>query len=226
MNHEQLFYFDIETVGRYKDFKSFKLNDLRGSELFEKKYNNNDWLSDKWKSVDDAYIGNASVTSTYSKIICVSFGYFTNKNTKGYTINSIYGDNEESLMNELSELFLKVDKKHLTLSGYMINSFDIPLLVHKMNKYNIPVPNILNIYDKKPWEIQSFDLADKWKCGMKYYSSLDEVCYELNIESPKDDIDGSKVHNTYWEDNDLERIKTYCEKDVYSSMLVGKKMIN
>lgn len=225
MNYEKLFYFDIESVGKYKDFENFKLNDSRGAELFKKKYYNNTWLTDKFKTIDDAYIGHSSVTSTFGKIICISFGYFTDKNKNGYTINSLYNKNEEKLINDVSELFEKVHRKNLILSGYMINTFDIPLLVHKMNKYNIPLPTILQIYDKKPWEIQSFDLADKWKFGMKYYSSLDEVCYELNIDSPKDDIDGSKVHSVYWDDNDLERIKTYCEKDVYASMMVGKKMI-
>lgn len=225
MNYKNLFYFDIETVGKYKDFKTFKSNDIRGSELFQKKYDNNSWLSEKFDSIDSTYIGNSPTTSTYGKIICISFGYFTDRNPKGYTLNSLYGDNEEKLINEVVELLDKVYKKNLILSGYMINSFDIPWLVHKINKYNIPLPKILEIYDKKPWEIQSFDLADKWKFMTKYHSSLDEVCYELDIDSPKDDIDGSMVHSIYWNDNDLERIKTYCEKDVYASMMIGQKIL-
>ena len=32
--------------------------------------------------------------------------------------------------------------------------------------------------------------------------------------TPKDDINGSQVGQVYWEENDLERIKTYCQKDV------------
>ncbi|OZA57004.1 MAG: 3'-5' exonuclease, partial [Sphingobacteriales bacterium 39-40-5] len=39
----------------------------------------------------------------------------------------------------------------------------------------------------------------------------------FNIPSPKDDIDGSMVHKVYWEDNDLERIRIYCEKDVITT---------
>jgi N6-adenosine-specific RNA methylase IME4 len=33
----ELFYFDIECTGQYKDYESFLLNDERGAELFEKK---------------------------------------------------------------------------------------------------------------------------------------------------------------------------------------------
>lgn len=36
----------------------------------------------------------------------------------------------------------------------------------------------------------------------------------LGIPSPKDDIDGSQVRNVYYEQNDVERIARYCEKDV------------
>jgi hypothetical protein len=36
----------------------------------------------------------------------------------------------------------------------------------------------------------------------------------FNVPTPKDDIDGSMVWQVYWLDKDLERIKTYCQKDV------------
>jgi hypothetical protein len=36
----------------------------------------------------------------------------------------------------------------------------------------------------------------------------------LNIQTPKDDIDGSMVGDTYWKENNIERIVEYCQKDV------------
>lgn len=223
MDYRNLFYFDIETVGKYKDYATFKENDTRGAELFEKKYSK--WFKDRFSSVEDAYLNNAPIHSVYGKIVCVSFGYFTNKNEKGYTIGSIYNDDEVILLKEVSELFEKVSRKFMVLSGFKINGFDIPWLVHKMIKYSIPIPSILQIFDKKPWEINSFDLDEKWRLNEKYYYSLDEVCYEMDLASPKDDLNGSMVHHTYWIENDLLKIKTYCEKDVKQSMLVGKRML-
>ena len=35
----------------------------------------------------------------------------------------------------------------------------------------------------------------------------------LGIPSPKDDIDGSEIYRVFYEDNDIEGIITYCEKD-------------
>ena len=42
----------------------------------------------------------------------------------------------------------------------------------------------------------------------------------LGIPSPKDDIDGSQVRSVYYEDNDIDRIITYCEKDVVTTAQV------
>jgi 3'-5' exonuclease len=39
------------------------------------------------------------------------------------------------------------------------------------------------------------------------------LCELFNIPTPKDDIDGSQVARIYWEENDIDRIVRYCEKD-------------
>jgi predicted PolB exonuclease-like 3'-5' exonuclease len=46
------------------------------------------------------------------------------------------------------------------------------------------------------------------------------LTYIFDIPSPKDDIDGSQVGQVYWEENDLQRISRYCEKDVLATMQV------
>ena len=57
-----------------------------------------------------------------------------------------------------------------------------------------------------------------WKFGdYKNYISLKLLAYSLGIPSPKDDISGKDVGRVYWQENDLERIKTYCEKDVLTT---------
>ena len=54
-----------------------------------------------------------------------------------------------------------------------------------------------------------------WKFGdYKSYTSLELLAASFGIPTPKDDIDGSKVWSVFWQENNLERIKTYCEKDV------------
>jgi hypothetical protein len=38
--------------------------------------------------------------------------------------------------------------------------------------------------------------------------------HELGIPSPKEDIDGSMVRDVYYDENDLETIVQYCERDL------------
>lgn len=224
MFYKNLFYFDIETIGQYKDFNSLKENDERGYLLFKKKYDKNPWMQERNQTIDEAYLNHSPIFSPFGRIVCISFGYYQDKTPQGYTISSIYGD-EKDMMNQFQLLIDKVSKRHMLLSGYFIKSFDIPWLIHKMNKYNLELPKLLDIYGKKPWEIPAFDLADEWKMQFKNSVSLNEIAYELGIPIVEDEIDGSYVHKVYWEDNDIMKIKTHCEADVLNSMKVAEKMM-
>ena len=78
----------------------------------------------------------------------------------------------------------------------------------------IPLPLKLNLFGKKPWEVPHLDTLHLWRLGdYKHYTSLKLMAYVLNIPSPKDDIDGSEIFRVYYEENDIERIVTYCQKD-------------
>ena len=55
---------------------------------------------------------------------------------------------------------------------------------------------------------------EMWRFGdYKRYTSITLLAALFNIPTPKDDIDGSQVAKIYWQDKNLERIKTYCQKD-------------
>lgn len=48
----------------------------------------------------------------------------------------------------------------------------------------------------------------------------------LGIPSPKEDIDGSMVGEVYYQENDLERIVQYCERDVVTVAQVFLRLRN
>jgi len=59
---------------------------------------------------------------------------------------------------------------------------------------------------------------DLWKFGdYKNYTSLALLTKVFNIPTPKDDIDGSQVAQVYYEENNIERIAIYCEKDIMAT---------
>jgi hypothetical protein len=91
--------------------------------------------------------------------------------------------------------------------------------------HGIKLPSILNIAGKKPWEISHLDTLELWKFGdYKAFTSLALLCHVFNIPTPKDDISGADVARVYYEENDLERIKVYCEKDVLALIQLFLRM--
>lgn len=216
----ELMHFDIETAGYYKSFEEFKLNDERGSTMFENKFNKMRW-SEKYESINEAYLENAGIVSTYGRIVCISFGFLDNNGSK--KISSFYSTDEKSVVESFNNLLKKIETKNFNLSGFRINHFDIPWVLHKLHKYNIEPANIIYMYDKKPWDMRITDMSDDWKGRFAWAFSFDEMCYELGVDSPKDNMNGSEVHLAYHEGR-LEDIKDYCEKDVSSSIDCGLKL--
>jgi predicted PolB exonuclease-like 3'-5' exonuclease len=216
----ELFHFDIETAGQWRDFDEFVDNDKRGSDLFKSKYEKMRW-SEKYSSIDEAYLDNAGIVSTYGRIVCISFGYIDNDDQK--RISSFYGEDEFEIVNSFNNLLQKIEKKTFNLSGFRINHFDIPWILHKCHKYGIKPANIIYVYDKKPWDMRITDMSDDWKQKFAWAFSFDEMCYELGVDSPKQDMNGSEVHKSFWT-GEIDKIKRYCESDVSSSIDVSLKL--
>lgn len=210
----ELFHFDIETAGQHKDFSTFREADSRGADLFESKYNKLGW-EEKFDDLETAYIENAGIVSTYGRIVCISFGFIDNSGEK--KISSFSGDNEEEIVTSFNNLLKRIETKNFNLSGFRINHFDIPWVLHKLHKYGIDPASIISPYNKKPWDMRITDMSDDWKQKFAWAFSFDEMCYELDVISPKDLMNGSQVHKYYWSGR-IEEIKTYCEKDVSSSI--------
>jgi predicted PolB exonuclease-like 3'-5' exonuclease len=216
----EYFFFDIETVGSYENFEQFKLNDQKGSELFESKYNK------VWKdqfSIEEAYINNAGIISTYGKIVCISYGYI--QNDGNFFIRSIYDDNEQDIITKFNKVLEKVQTKSFNLSGFRVMYFDIPWFLHKCHKWRIKPAEIISTYKTKPWDMRISDLADDWKGKFAWSYTFDEMIYELDLQSPKDKMSGSDVHQRYW-NGELKDIVEYCEKDVISCIESSKIIYN
>ena len=52
------------------------------------------------------------------------------------------------------------------------------------------------------------------------------MAHVLGIPSPKDDIDGSQIAYVYYEEKQLDRIISYCEKDVLTIAQIYLKLQN
>lgn len=157
----------------------------------------------------------AGIWAEFGKIICISVGYFTfHGNVRQFRVTSFFGD-EVMILKDFKNLLTSHfnQTKHL-LCAHNGKEFDFPYIARRMIINNVELPEKLNLFGKKPWEVPHLDTLELWKFGdYKNYTSLKLLTNVLGIPSPKDDIDGSQVYKVYYQENGLERIITYCEKD-------------
>lgn len=214
LNLNQVMVLDIETVPQYATFNEVPpyLQDF-----WEQKTQ----YQRKAEQSAENFYEKASIFAEFGKIICISLGIFHKLN--GYQslrIKSFAGHNETQILNDFNALISQQDKK-LMFCAHNGKEFDFPYLCRRMLINGISIPDPLQISGKKPWEINHLDTMELWKFGdYKNYTSLNLLATILNIPTPKDDIDGSQVRQVYYEEKNLNRIVTYCQKDVITTAQV------
>lgn len=208
VNLENILFLDIETVPEQQYFSDL---DKEKQILWENK--------SQYQRKDDftaeEFYDRAGIWAEFGKIICISVGYFNfHGDTRKFRVTSFYGD-EITILKDFKNLLIThfSQTKHL-LCAHNGKEFDFPYIARRMIINNIELPYKLNLFGKKPWEVPHLDTLELWKFGdYKTYTSLKLLTNVLGIPSPKDDIDGSEVYSVYYEENNIDRIIQYCEKD-------------
>jgi DNA polymerase elongation subunit (family B) len=200
---------DIETVPQYPTFAEVP-------ELFKKLWDLKTVNQRKEETAENFY-ERAGIWAEFGKIICISVGIFTNGKKTGLRVKSFSSHNEKELLEDFTTL-LGGQPTSLILCAHNGKEFDFPYICRRMLINGVRIPSQLEISGKKPWEINHLDTMELWKFGdYKNYTSLSLLTAIFDIPTPKDDIDGSMVGAVYWVDNALERICTYCQKDVVAT---------
>jgi 3'-5' exonuclease len=210
LNPDEILFLDIETVPQYPDFE--QLND-QFKYLWDKKSTN---FRKPEETASDVY-QRAGIYAEFGKIICISTGYlYLVNNEQHLRLKSFYSDDEKELLRDFAgmlNIFSK--KKNIHLCAHNGREFDFPYIARRMLINGVQLPKVLDIAGKKPWEVCFIDTMELWKFGdYKSYTSLELLTAVFGIPTPKDDINGSMVAGVYWNEKDLKRIVTYCEKDV------------
>lgn len=204
---KHLLFLDIETVPAEPDYD-------RLSPVMKALWTKKALLLDPEKKSDPRTLYlRAGIYAEFGKIVCISCGAFR---AGRFIIKSYYGHDEASLLEEFNRMLQQgFPKEPFMLCGHNAKEFDFPYIARRSLVHGLSLPFMLDIAGKKPWEVRHLDTMELWKFGdWKNYTSLDLLCTIMGIPSPKGDLDGSQVGKTYWEENDLKRIVTYCQRDV------------
>ncbi len=201
---ENILFLDIETVPLI--YKYSDLNDTLRN-LWDRR-----WQYNREISPEDQY-SKAGIYAEFAKVVCIGLGYYHNDK---FRVTTIASENEMEILQRFSELLTRsYNGPEHRLCAHNGREFDFPFLCRRLIINGFALPRILQLQGKKPWDVQHLDTMDMWKFGdYKSFSSLSLLAHVLGIPSPKDDIDGSMVGKTFYEDKDLPRIETYCKKDV------------
>ncbi len=212
---ENLLLIDIETVSEKPDFSDMSAD---WQNLWQEKVQKQ--LPEDTTAAD-FYPQRAAVMAEFAKVICISVGFFK-RDGKAFQLRlkSFYGDDEKLLLQDFIATLqkLEINTNKWSFTGHNIKEFDIPFICRRLLINSLPIPPFLDFQNMKPWETNMIDTFQYWRFGdYKHFTSLKLLAAALNVPSPKDDIDGSMVGDVYWKEKNLERIVTYCQKDVVTT---------
>lgn len=232
-NLEQILFLDIETVPIFKtveelpeDLRDLFLESSSGKKKKAKKSKSEDSDAQSEIEEQEETFGGTGLNAEFGKVICISLGRYdggiTDDHFKPF---SIFSHNEVEILTDLTKVLSKYSD--FKLCAHNGKEFDFPFLGKRYLINGLPLPSQLNLMGKKPWEVPHIDTMELWAFGAKQNNKtkLKLLCAIFGIPSPKDDIDGSQVAPVYYNDQDLERIARYCDKDVAVLAKVFRKMV-
>ena len=230
---EKVLFIDIETVANVENFdelpEAFK-------EEFVKRHSYKIENPEDEEELKSVYVSNAAISPEFSKVVVISVGIFKDNE---FRMKSYYGKNEKELMEKFYYDWEEHPKHPLKnkvryICGHNIQDFDIPFLAKRFIINRLPLPSfILEVFlNDSPYNrmYSILDTMHIWKINRysKSRSSLNLLSMILGFEPAKAKMTGSNVHSFYWEKDDLEAIKDYCEDDVKNTAriflaIVGKR---
>lgn len=214
---QQILFLDIETVSSHAEFEQM-------SSEWQALWADKTRFQRQEDSPEEFYPKRAGILAEFGKIVCISCAFFTNQNGSWeLRMKSFASDDESELLRDFANLLERLP--NFRLCAHNGKEFDFPYLSRRMISLGVKMPGQLNNAGKKPWEIPHLDTLELWKFGdYKNYTSLKLLAALFDIPTPKDDIDGSMVGTVYWQEQDLDRIRIYCEKDVLTLAKVFLKI--
>lgn len=224
----KILFLDIETVPQHYRWEEL---DERSAKLFSDKTRFEQERNSK--SAEEIYGEKGGILAEFGKIICIGVGSLRGEGDgHGLRVTSFHGDDERDVLQRFVDLLDKhYNSDEHWLCGHNGKEFDFPYIARRCVVHGIKLPKLLNIAGLKPWEVGHLDTMNLWSFGdRKAYTSLALLTHILGIPTPKDDISGADVARVYYENKDLERIATYCKKDVVATAqlylrLTGKGLV-
>lgn len=212
----KILFIDIETVPQ--EYVWDKL-DERTAKLFSDKTRFEQERNSK--TAEELWGERGGILAEFGKIICIGVGSLHREGgEQKLRVTSFHSANEYDVLTRFADLLNRhYDADDHWLCAHNGKEFDFPYIARRCLVNRVPLPRILDIGGLKPWEVGHLDTMNMWSFGdRKAYTSLALLTHILGIPTPKDDITGADVARVFYEENGVERIATYCRKDVVATV--------
>jgi uncharacterized protein YprB with RNaseH-like and TPR domain len=208
---KDLLFIDIETIANTATYAEL---DQDMQEFWHRKVAYS--LADG-ETIAENYERKAALLAEFSKIIVIGIGYFYQhkENEFSLRIKSLVAEDETKLLQDFVGILTHKFSNRTKLVAHNGKEFDYPYLCRRMLINGVEIPKILQTIKGKSWDNPHLDTLEMWRFGdRRNFTALRLLAKLLNISSCEEKIDGSEVHQIYYEENGLERIAKYCRCDV------------
>jgi uncharacterized protein YprB with RNaseH-like and TPR domain len=220
MNIQQILFLDIETVPCAASYDELPI----GLQPF---WDHKAAIIDReGTATPDELFDRAGIYAEFGRIVCISVGYIHEHEGKMHMhIKSFASVDEKELLEKFAHLLQTIPS--YLLCAHNGKEFDFPFICRRMVIQGIEIPELLQIMGKKPWQVPHMDTMEMWKFGdRKSFTSLALLAEVMGIPTPKDDMDGSMVREVFKQEGGIDKIVTYCQKDVVALIQVFLRFMN
>jgi len=173
------------------------------------------WEAEEKPALVDELVRKTSFDGGLGRIVCIGLAFDD-------AAPSVYYEGSESAIlcnafdairgqNRLNYHGGKTDKP-MTFCGHNISGFDLRFLWQRAVCNRIEPPSCIP-FRAKPWDSTIADTMLMWNPERERKVSLDRLCKILGVESPKGELDGSKVWE-YVKAGKIAEVAEYCARDV------------
>jgi 3'-5' exonuclease len=217
---KDVLFLDIETVRVVDQFN--QLNERLKTQWARKA---NFFKREEGQTDENLFQDRAGIYAEFGKIIVIGIGkYSEQEGVLGLRTRYFADHDEKKLLTEFRDTLEKMGPG-VRLCAHNGKEFDFPYICRRSLVNDLPIPSVLNMSGKKPWEVAHLDTMEMWKFGdYKHYTSLDLLAAIFDIPTSKGIMDGSMVSEVYHQQGDLKKIAEYCMGDVVAVAQLYLKM--
>lgn len=208
---KNLVYIDIETIPTQDSAVRREITKgVKAPANMKKKETIDKWFAENGEQAKEEAVSKTSFNGGLGELFCI--GLICDDGEMVFKRESLERESEAKMLKEFNDYMFSVNSFGVPhFVGHYISGFDLRFIYHRMiinnvePKFHIPV-------NDAAYKGSYSDTMFLW-AGAKDTVSLDNLCKYLGVDSPKGDLDGSKVWE-YVQDGKWQEVWNYCLEDV------------